>query len=157
MIDGSYCDSASTPSRIGCVSSQIPRRSSFASSNLARAAKFKLLSCNQLPTSATLPCMRFEQTLFLSLALASSLFAQDPQPVADRLAAQNVLFEEQYESDLRNFPERATAFGDYRYNDKLADYSLLAIAQRNETNAVFLSRLQAIATAGFSDQDQRSE
>ena len=51
-------------------------------------------------------------------------FAQNAKPVADRVAAQNAIFEEQYESDLRNFPERATAFGDYRYNDKLADYSL---------------------------------
>ncbi|MGB7865217.1 MAG: DUF885 domain-containing protein, partial [Candidatus Sulfotelmatobacter sp.] len=58
--------------------------------------------------------------------------------------------------DLRNFPERATAFGDYRYNDKLADYSLEAIVQREKTNEDFLSRLEAIPSAGFSDQDQLS-
>jgi uncharacterized protein (DUF885 family) len=84
------------------------------------------------------------------------LFGQNPKPVADRVAEQNALFEEQYESDLKNFPERATAFGDYRYNDKLADYSLQAIAQRNKTNQEFLARLQAIDTTGFSDQDQLS-
>src|ERR1700687_1391324 len=100
--------------------------------------------------------MRFHRSLVFLLALAGSAFAQDHKPVAERLAAQNALFDEQYESDLRNFPERATAFGDYRYNDKLADYSLAAIAQRNETNHAFLSRLQAIATTGFSDQDQLS-
>ena len=100
--------------------------------------------------------MRFHKILVFSLTLAGSLFAQDLKPVADRLAAQNALFDEQYESDLRNFPERATAFGDYRYNDKLADNSLAAIAQRNESNRVFLSRLQAIPTTGFSDQDQLS-
>ena len=100
--------------------------------------------------------MRFHQIFVFSLALAGSVFAQDLKPVADRLAAQNTLFEEQYESDLRNFPERATAFGDYRYNDKLADYSLAAIVQRNEMNRAFLSRLQAIPTTGFSDQDQLS-
>jgi uncharacterized protein (DUF885 family) len=100
--------------------------------------------------------MRFHKILVFSLALAGSLFAQDIKPIADRLAAQNALFEEQYESDLRNFPERATAFGDYRYNDKLADYSLAAIVQRNETNRAFLSRLLAIPTTGFSDQDQLS-
>ncbi|HWN75595.1 MAG TPA: DUF885 domain-containing protein [Candidatus Udaeobacter sp.] len=97
--------------------------------------------------------MRYHKLFFATLALAGSVFAQDVKPVAERLAAQNALFEEQYESDLRNFPERATSFGDYRYNDKLADYSLAAIAQRNETNRAFLSRLQAIPTAGFSDQD----
>jgi hypothetical protein len=30
------------------------------------------------------------------------------------MAAQNALFEEQHESDLRNAPERATSYGDYR-------------------------------------------
>jgi uncharacterized protein (DUF885 family) len=74
--------------------------------------------------------------------------------MAERLAAQNALFDEQYESDLRNFPERATAFGDYRYNDKLTEHSLAAIQQRHQTDVDFLKRLQAIATTGFSDQDQ---
>ena len=100
--------------------------------------------------------MRLYHSLFLLLAIASSVFAQNLKPVADRLAAQNALFEEQYESDLRNFPERATAFGDYRYNDKVAEYSLAAIAQRHQTDVAFLTRLEAIPSAGFSDQDQLS-
>src|SRR5215469_12575815 len=95
---------------------------------------------------------------FLIVILSLRTFAQTPQvkPLAERLAAQNALFDEQYESDLRNFPERATAFGDYRYNDKLAEYSLAAIAQRHKTDIDFLKRLEAIPTAGFSDQDQLS-
>src|SRR5271166_3038061 len=68
--------------------------------------------------------------LFFLIVTAGFVSAENLLPVADRLAAQNAIFEEQYESDLRNFPERATAFGDYRYNDKLAEYSLAAIAQR---------------------------
>ena len=100
--------------------------------------------------------MRLPQTLFLLFALAVSLFAQNAKPVADRVAAQNAIFDEQYESDLRNFPQRATAFGDYRYNDKLADYSLAAIVARNKTDADFLARLNAIPTTGFTDQDQLS-
>ncbi|HWY56877.1 MAG TPA: DUF885 domain-containing protein [Terriglobales bacterium] len=100
--------------------------------------------------------MRFHLSLFFLIALAGSVFAQNSKPVADRLAAQNALFDEQYESDLRNFPERATAFGDYRYNDKLAEYSLDAIVQRHKTNQAFLSRLEAIPATGFSDQDQLS-
>src|SRR5271170_5886548 len=96
------------------------------------------------------------QSLLVLLTLASSVFAGELKPVADRLAAQNSLFEEQYESDLRNFPERATAFGDYRYNDKLGDYSLDGIAQRHRTDEAFLARLDAIPSAGFSDQDQLS-
>lgn len=105
--------------------------------------------------------MRLHSSLFLLAALLGTVFAhelnaQKAKPVADRLAAQNALFDEQYESDLRNFPERATAFGDYRYNDKLADYSLGAIVQRNRTNHEFLDGLKSISTADFSDQDQLS-
>ena len=100
--------------------------------------------------------MRLPLSLLCIFAFIGLLLGQNPKPVADRLAAQNTLFEEQYESDLKYFPERATAFGDYRYNDKLADYSLEAIAQRNKTNQDFLVRLQAIDTTGFSDQDQLS-
>ena len=98
--------------------------------------------------------MRF-CSIFLFLMAALS-FAQDTKPATERLAAQNALFDEQYESDLRNFPERATAFGDYRYNDKLTDHSLTAIQQRHQTDVEFLKRLQAIATTGFSDQAQLS-
>ena len=99
--------------------------------------------------------MRF-QNLLLLIALTAPAFAQSPAPVADRLAAQNALFEEQYQSDLRNFPLRATSYGDYRYNDQLGEYSLKAIDERHTTDADFLSRLQAIPTTGFSGQDQLS-
>ena len=100
--------------------------------------------------------MRLHQSLFLLVAVAVSAFAQTPKPVAERLSAQNTLFDEQYESDLRNSPERATGFGDYRYNDKLSDQSLAAIAQRHMTDVDFLKRLTGIPTIGFSDQDQLS-
>ena len=97
--------------------------------------------------------MRPLQTLSFLAALVVSALAQSPKPVSDLLAAQNAIFDEQYESDLRNFPERATAFGDYRYNDKLAERSLDAIAQFHKTDEAFLARLQAIPTTGFSDQE----
>jgi uncharacterized protein (DUF885 family) len=100
--------------------------------------------------------MRLHRSLFLLVVTATTVFAQDIKSVAERVAAQNALFEDQYESDLRNFPERATAFGDYRYNDKLADYSLQAINQRHETDEAFLSRLEAISSAGFAEPDELS-
>jgi uncharacterized protein (DUF885 family) len=102
--------------------------------------------------------MRLQHTLVLFVAVAFSVFAQDKNvpSVGERLAAQNALFDQQYESDLREFPERATSFGDYRYNDKLEDHSLAATLQREKINQTFLARLQAISTVGFSDQDQLS-
>ena len=97
--------------------------------------------------------MRLRKNLMILMAAAASVFAQDLKPVADRLAAQNALFDEQYETDLRNFPERATAYGDYRYNGELAEHSLDAIARRHRTDVDFLARLEAIPTTGFSEQD----
>jgi uncharacterized protein (DUF885 family) len=100
--------------------------------------------------------MRHYRSLTFLLISAVSLSAADTKPVSERLAAQNALFDEQYESDLRNQPERATSFGDYRYNDKLDEYSLEAIAQRHKLDAGFLGRLEAIPTDGLGDQDQLS-
>ena len=100
--------------------------------------------------------MRFDKNFFFLIALAGCGFAQNVKPVADRLAAQNALFDEQYESDLRNFPERSTAFVDDRYNDKLAERSLDAIVQYHKTDQDFLTRLEDIPSTGFTDQDQLS-
>ena len=100
--------------------------------------------------------MRICLRLLLLIGLAASTLAQNGKPAAERIAAQNALFDEQYESDLRNFPERATAFGDYRYNDQLNDYSLDAIRRRHEADESFLKRLKAISTDGFPDEDQLS-
>jgi uncharacterized protein (DUF885 family) len=105
--------------------------------------------------------MRIHESLIFACVaviagIAVSLHAQKPDTLAERVAAQNAIFEEQYETDLRNFPERATAYGDYRYNDKLADYSLGAIAERHKTDEAFLAKLAAIPTTGFSDQDRLS-
>src|SRR5713101_8289697 len=108
------------------------------------------------PSGTLLASMRFCQSLFFLVFVSAPVSAQNIKPVVDRVAAQNALFDEQYESDLRNSPERATSFGDYRYNDKLGDYSLDSIVQRNKTNADFLKRLEAIPTKGFSDQDKLS-
>jgi uncharacterized protein (DUF885 family) len=73
--------------------------------------------------------------------------------VADRLAAQNELFDQYYEWFLKAHPETATSFGDYRYNNKLSDRSLGAVAQENARERAFLTRLNSIPTSGFSDQD----
>jgi uncharacterized protein (DUF885 family) len=100
--------------------------------------------------------MRNYLSLLFLLAVAVSVSGQDAKLAADRVAAQNAIFDDYYESELRNFPERATAFGDYRYNDKLDDYSLDGILQHHKTDEAFLARINAIPTTGFADQDQLS-
>ncbi len=74
-------------------------------------------------------------------------------PVADRVAQQNKLFDEFYETGLKNSPERATAVGDYRYNELLGQYSLAEIARQHAEADTFLKRLQAIPTDGMGDND----
>jgi len=100
--------------------------------------------------------MRTLKTLVLLAAAACAAVAQDAKSLAGRLATQDALFDEYYENELRTFPERATAFGDYRYNDRLAEYSLAAIAKRDTSNREYLARIEAISPAGFSEQDQLS-
>ena len=100
--------------------------------------------------------MRLHHGLLFLIAIAGSAFGQNVRSATERLATQNALFEEQYQSDLRSFPERATAFGDLRYNDKLAEYSLAALSERHKADQDFLARLEAIPTSGFSEQDQLS-
>src|ERR1700737_3607682 len=100
--------------------------------------------------------MRNYLSLVFLLASAISISGQAAKPVGDRVAAQNAIFDDYYETELRNFPERATAFGDYRYNDKLDEYSLDGIMQHHKTDEDFLARIEAIPTSGFADQDHLS-
>src|SRR3984957_10524417 len=77
-------------------------------------------------------------------------------PVESRVDAQNKLFEEYYQVELKAHPERATAYGDYRYNDRLDEYSLAALAGQHANDQSFLARLEAIPTDGFPEQDTLS-
>jgi uncharacterized protein (DUF885 family) len=98
-----------------------------------------------------------------ALFVAASVFtgpihvrASTPTSVETRIAAQNAIFEEQYQSDLKAHPQLATAYGDYRYNDQLDDRSLAAIESQHARDVAFLSRLNAIPTTGFPEQDALS-
>ena len=98
-----------------------------------------------------LACTNMRQLFFgLVLGLACSAFGQT---VADRVAKQNALFEEYYQAGLKNFPERATSYGDYRYNSQLGQVSLADIARQHAEADDFLVRLRAIPTDGMSDND----
>jgi uncharacterized protein (DUF885 family) len=101
------------------------------------------------------------QTLLLGFAaclalLASPLADAKDTSVTARLAAQNALFDEQYEADLAARPEQATAYGDYRYNDRLNDYSLAGSRKQHASDVAFLGRLKAISTSDFAEQDALS-
>src|ERR1700693_3592144 len=91
--------------------------------------------------------------LLCAMPVAALSQAPTPSDVAARIAAQNALFEEQWQTGLRENPERATAVGDYRYNDRLGDYTAAHYAAVNVENQAYLARLTAIDTTGFPDQD----
>ncbi|HEX3948805.1 MAG TPA: DUF885 domain-containing protein [Steroidobacteraceae bacterium] len=99
-----------------------------------------------------------QKTTLIALLIACSFTAaaKDSDSVTARIAAQNALFEEQYQADLKSHPERATAIGDYRYNDQLDDFSPGAYRRQDAADRKFLFRLKAIPTAGFGDQDELS-
>jgi len=91
--------------------------------------------------------------LLCATPLATLAQTPAPQSVEVRIAAQNALFEEQWQTGLRENPERATAVGDYRYNDRLGDYTAAHYATQNDENKTYLARLTAIDTTSFPDQD----
>ncbi len=101
--------------------------------------------------------MRIALLTLAALLCVPGIHAAAAAPAAQtleaRIAAQNALFDEQWQAGLRNAPERATAIGDYRYNDQLSDYSLAHLQQQNAENKVYLARLTAIDTTGFPEQD----
>ena len=92
--------------------------------------------------------------LLLNAACAS--VATKSAGVEARVAAQNALFEEWYQADLRAHPERATEYGDYRYNDRLDGRSLAALSAEHASDQEFIAHLKAIPTAGFPEQDSMS-
>src|SRR2546429_354613 len=92
----------------------------------------------------------------LLIACSFSAAAKNSESVTERIAAQNALFEEQFEADLKSHPERATAIGDYRYNDQLDDFSPGASQRQNQADQKFIARLDAISTTGFPEQDKLS-
>jgi uncharacterized protein (DUF885 family) len=102
--------------------------------------------------------LRIGTTVLAAIFFASATACIHAAPVSveARIAAQNALFEEKYQLDLKNSPETATAFGDYRYNDQLDDDSLAQVAREHAEEVDFLTRLQAIPTDGFPEQDALS-
>jgi uncharacterized protein (DUF885 family) len=90
--------------------------------------------------------------LVLGMVLVCPAFGQAAS-VADRVAEQNALLEEFYQTGLKNFPERATAYGDYRYNSQLNQVSLADISRLHVEADRFLARLKAISTDGMGDKD----
>ena len=83
--------------------------------------------------------------------------AQTPSEVSDVSAELAALFDEFFERGLELNPVRATAIGDYRYNDKFANSIGPEHREANrKMNEEFLARLLEIDRGKLSRQDQLS-
>jgi uncharacterized protein (DUF885 family) len=109
--------------------------------------------------------MRFSNTVFccflglvFGLPLLGGLPASSERRTGAASASQQLqsLFAEEWESELRDRPEMATALGDNRYNDRLSHHSPEFYQSEAEQSRKFLVRFEAISPAGLSPQDTLS-
>lgn len=70
--------------------------------------------------------------------------------------ALRTLLEAHWEDALVRDPLSATAFGDHRFDDRLGDRSAAAIAEGIAAERAFLTRAEAIPSAGLSDRDRET-
>src|SRR4029077_4085539 len=97
--------------------------------------------------------------IFLGSFLAVTSFAQnqDLKTLDDRRKELKQLLAEEWEYEMRESPESATALGDYRYNDRWSDNSLAHIQQQKQDIGKWLARFNAIDTAGFPEQEKLNQ
>jgi uncharacterized protein (DUF885 family) len=92
------------------------------------------------------------------------LLAFCPLPASSRLAVTTSLdsqrqelsrlLAEEWEYEMRESPESATVYGDYRYNDRWSDASLAHVRQQRADLKNWLSRFDAIDTTNFPEQEK---
>jgi uncharacterized protein (DUF885 family) len=75
-----------------------------------------------------------------TLTMTSNMQPQASASLSQRRDALKKLLDEQWQYTMRESPEYATVVGDYRYNDRWSDASLVHIAQQNEDAKRFLAR-----------------
>ncbi len=97
--------------------------------------------------------------VFVVAAFALSSYADarptsSPASLDARQDALKKLIAEEWEFELRESPLTATFFGDYRYNDKLDDFSVAETLRQDKAERDFLARIETIDTTGFPEQEQ---
>src|SRR5882724_7379361 len=91
----------------------------------------------------------------LPFLLILMLTACSPPPDATARQKQiRTLADDYWEFYLRENPESATVFGEYKYNAKLSDYSLAHVEEARKQMADLLARAKTIDIAGLPDSDR---
>ncbi|MGO1070202.1 DUF885 domain-containing protein [Lysobacter sp. CA199] len=122
-----------------------PNRSALRVAALAAALSGAAL----LPPAHALEQQAVEQAAMAPVAAKPAV----PADVAERLKAFNALIDEQWEGLMRELPEQASFFGDYRYNDAWSDFSLAGAKRHDQTTRAMLARFKAVDTRGFPEAD----
>jgi uncharacterized protein (DUF885 family) len=93
-----------------------------------------------------------------AIAFTFSFFTLLPAFAADNQATTQfrALLAEEWDWQAREFPERATSIGDYRFNDRLTDLSPVAAERRKAKHREFTARLREIDPAQLTGQDRIS-
>jgi len=86
-------------------------------------------------------------------AAATAGAAAPSSGVESRRAALKALLDEQWQDRLKTSPEFASYIGDKRYNDQLSDRSQAEIDRELAKARDFLTRFEAVDTAGFPEQE----
>jgi uncharacterized protein (DUF885 family) len=94
---------------------------------------------------------------FLLLPRVPNMRAADTQSLDARRAQFKQLLAEEWEYELRESPEEATAIGDYRYNDRWSDASLAHVQQQKKDAQQWLSRFESVDVSGFAEQEKLSQ
>jgi uncharacterized protein (DUF885 family) len=100
--------------------------------------------------------MRKLATIVIALLLAVTSLSAAELSASDldkRRKALSDLLNEQWEYSLRQSPEYASFLGDKRYNALSSDVSAAQVAREAAQTRRFLTRIEAIGTVGFSEQE----
>ena len=89
----------------------------------------------------------------LFVICVAAFAAQATLSVEARRKVLSDFFTEYWDYQMRTNPLEASARGDKRWNDKLADFSQEFLDKDLLQNKIFLDRLEAIDTSGFPDQE----
>jgi uncharacterized protein (DUF885 family) len=93
-------------------------------------------------------------TLIFSIPASLPLHAADTQNLDARRQQLKQLLADEWEYELKESPEEATAIGDYRYNDHWSDASLAHVQQQKHDSQQWIARFEAIDDTGFPEQEK---
>jgi uncharacterized protein (DUF885 family) len=97
--------------------------------------------------------------ILLTVVLSNAAFlrAAENKSLETRRAQLNQLLKDEWEYEMKDAPERATVYGDYRYNDRWSDDSLAHVQQQKRDAQVWLAKFEAVDTGGFPEQEKLNQ